>query len=671
LSIRAKEAIKTALAFALAYGFALKTGWMSPMWAGLTVVVIALPSAGQSLQKGILRLGGTLPGCLAALLIFALAPQSRWVALVLTSAWMFLATYMMLSRPAKAYLWNVAGFTCLIIMTGAFDSPADVFDRAQSRTVATVVGIIIYTVVTTFLWPQSNAGAIRKALGALLATQRKRFAALRKRATDVDAADADDSSDLRALHLREVQQLSALGQALQAEGSESQEVREVRPELERLRDLCGAVLDCLDRLETAVPTKGALRASLPTADAFLNEIDARFASMTALLNTDAEPRAPREVSLTLNREALAELQPLDRAGVVVGRNQLVSLDELTVEAVHCMHDLIARRAADATPRAGHAQKTPHRVSSPGYDLDHLRGAALVAATVLVGFVLWVFVNPPGHVSWVVLPPIVAMMVAGRQQLSATVFIRPTAIALAMGIAVYVFVLPKLSTFAELSVVLFAAMFVVNYYFKAIGQFAGMIGVLMGISVQQQQAYSFAAMANTYIFTLGSFVLVYAMSYMIQSPRPEKAVLSHREHLGRTEHSGRAIRAVAHRLAPPGAQQPAEQDRGLVESHRLPRVSKQYPGSHRGPRRPYAGHRVSRRRAPRFERLGVTPLARPGACRGNPCLADPARVHARGMVLEPGFPGCRSASRASFGMARGIGSTNRIVERGRARALSRR
>jgi uncharacterized membrane protein YccC len=636
LSIRAKEAIKTALAFALAYGFALKTGWMSPVWAGLTVVVIALPSAGQSLQKGILRLGGTLPGCLAALLIFALAPQSRWVALVLTSAWMFLATYMMLSRPAKAYLWNVAGFTCLIIMTGAFDSPADVFDRAQSRTVATVVGIIIYTVVTTFLWPQSNAGAIRKALGALLATQRKRFAALRKRATDVDAADADDSSDLRALHLREVQQLSALGQALQAEGSESQEVREVRPELERLRDLCGAVLDCLDRLETAVPTKGALRASLPTADAFLNEIDARFASMTALLNTDAEPRAPREVSLTLNREALAELQPLDRAGVVVGRNQLVSLDELTVEAVHCMHDLIARRAADATPRAGHAQKTPHRVSSPGYDLDHLRGAALVAATVLVGFVLWVFVNPPGHVSWVVLPPIVAMMVAGRQQLSATVFIRPTAIALAMGIAVYVFVLPKLSTFAELSVVLFAAMFVVNYYFKAIGQFAGMIGVLMGISVQQQQAYSFAAMANTYIFTLGSFVLVYAMS-----------------------------------LAPPGAQQPAEQDRGLVESHRLPRVSKQYPGSHRGPRRPYAGHRVSRRRAPRFERLGVTPLARPGACRGNPCLADPARVHARGMVLEPGFPGCRSASRASFGMARGIGSTNRIVERGRARALSRR
>ena len=518
MSTKTKEAIKTALAFALAYGFALKTGWMSPIWVGLTVVVIALPTAGQSLQKGVLRLSGTVPGCAAALVIVGLAPQNRWLALALTSAWMFFTTYMMLSRPSKSYLWNVAGFTALIIMTGAFESPADVFDRASSRTVATVVGILIYTLVTTFLWPQSNAGAIRKALEQLLATQRARFDALRASSTD-----PSDDADLRSLQLSEVQQLAALGQALQAEGSESYQVREVRPELERLRDLCSEILDCLDRLETSVPTKGALRAAFPTADSFLDEIDARFASMTALLGSNDAPRAPVEVSLSPDREALAQLAPLDRAAAVVARAQLASLDTLTAEAVRTMQDLVARRAEGARPQARRLQPTPVN-ASPGYDLDHLRGATLVAATVVVAFCLWVFVNPPGHASWMMLPPILAMMVAGRQQLSATVFIRPTAIALALGIAVYVFVLPRLSTFAELSVVLFAAMFVVNYFFTGIGVFAGMIGVLMGISVQQQQAYSFAAMANTYIFALGSFILVYAMSYMIQSPRPEKAVL---------------------------------------------------------------------------------------------------------------------------------------------------
>ena len=49
-NVMAAKAIKTALAFALAYGIALKTGWMSPVWVGLTVVVIAMPSAGQSLS---------------------------------------------------------------------------------------------------------------------------------------------------------------------------------------------------------------------------------------------------------------------------------------------------------------------------------------------------------------------------------------------------------------------------------------------------------------------------------------------------------------------------------------------------------------------------------------------------------------------------------------------
>ncbi|UCH29003.1 MAG: FUSC family protein [Myxococcales bacterium] len=518
MSTKTKEAAKTALAFALAYGLALKTGWMSPVWVGLTVVVIALPTAGQSLQKGVLRLSGTVPGCIAALVIVGLAPQSRWLALALTCAWMFFTTYMMLARPSKSYLWNVAGFTALIIMTGAFESPADVFDRASTRTVATVVGILIYTLVTTFLWPQSNAGAIRKALEQLLGTQRERFNALR-----AHPSDPGNDSELRELQLREVQQLAALGQALQAEGSESYQVREIRPELERLRDLCAQILDCLDRLETSVPTKGALRAAFPTVNPFLDEIDARFASMTALLTNEDAPRTPVEVSLSSDREALAELTPLDRAAAVVARGQLASLDVLTVETIESMEALVARPAERSRPDACQTQRTRAK-ALPGYDLDHLRGATLVAATVVAGFCLWVFVNPPGHASWVMLPPIVAMMVAGRQQLSAKVFIGPTAIALALGITIYAFVLPRLSTFAELGVVLFAAMFAVNYFTQGIGQFAGMVGVLMGISVQHHQAYSFAAMANNYLFTLGAFVLVYAMSYMIQSPRPEKAVL---------------------------------------------------------------------------------------------------------------------------------------------------
>lgn len=225
----------------------------------------------------------------------------------------------------------------------------------------------------------------------------------------------------------------------------------------------------------------------------------------------------------MDREALSQLPALDRAAVAVAKGQLESLDALTDEVVHQMQELVSNRSAVQT-RPDRIAESKQPVTSAGYDLDDLRGASLVAATVAADFFIWVLMNPPGHVGWIVLPGVVAMMVAGTQQLSATVFIRPTAIALAFGVAVYVFLLPKLSTFAELGLVLFAAMFIVNYFFKGIGQFAGMIGVLPGISVQHEQAYSFAAAANNYVYVLGSFMLVYGMSYIIQSPRPEKAVL---------------------------------------------------------------------------------------------------------------------------------------------------
>ena len=73
VSTKAKEAIKVSLAFVLVYFIAMQTGWMNPYWAGLAVALIALPTAGQSIHKGMLRLKGTIPGCIAALVILSLA----------------------------------------------------------------------------------------------------------------------------------------------------------------------------------------------------------------------------------------------------------------------------------------------------------------------------------------------------------------------------------------------------------------------------------------------------------------------------------------------------------------------------------------------------------------------------------------------------------------------
>ena len=75
LDTRFKEAFKVALAFAMVYGIALKMSWMNPSWAAFGVAMIALPTAGQSIHKGLDRLAGTIPGCIAALVILSPWPR--------------------------------------------------------------------------------------------------------------------------------------------------------------------------------------------------------------------------------------------------------------------------------------------------------------------------------------------------------------------------------------------------------------------------------------------------------------------------------------------------------------------------------------------------------------------------------------------------------------------
>lgn len=58
LSTRAKEAIKLGPSIVIANGIALRMDWANPQWVGFAVVMISLPTAGRSLNKGALRMLG-------------------------------------------------------------------------------------------------------------------------------------------------------------------------------------------------------------------------------------------------------------------------------------------------------------------------------------------------------------------------------------------------------------------------------------------------------------------------------------------------------------------------------------------------------------------------------------------------------------------------------------
>ena len=127
LSTRAKEAIKTALAMTIAYAIALQMSWDRPYWAAFAVGMIALPAAGASLQKGVLRMSGTLVAGVAALVFISLFSQERWWFMIALSLYLGYFAYMMMGKK-NPYFYQVCAFVCVII---CFDGAGDPINSFQ------------------------------------------------------------------------------------------------------------------------------------------------------------------------------------------------------------------------------------------------------------------------------------------------------------------------------------------------------------------------------------------------------------------------------------------------------------------------------------------------------------------------------------------------------------
>lgn len=152
-SNRVKTAIKTALAMVLAYGVALSMDWANPDWAGFSVAFCSLSTVGESLNKGLLRLSGTLLGGLAAFTLIALFPQDRWLFLICMTVFIGFCTFMMYGT-SRSYFWQVAGLSVpLLALAGGANAPND-FQTVILRTEETTLGILSYSLVWLLIWPR-------------------------------------------------------------------------------------------------------------------------------------------------------------------------------------------------------------------------------------------------------------------------------------------------------------------------------------------------------------------------------------------------------------------------------------------------------------------------------------------------------------------------------------
>ncbi len=515
LSTRTKQAIKTGLAVVIAYAIAFNLGWEKPFWAAFAVVMISLDTAGQSLNKATLRMLGTLVGGAVVFILIALFPQQRWLMMLSLSVYYGFCTYMM-TGSKRPYFWFVSAFVCMVIMVDAvpFD-PLRSFQIVVARVEETAMGIMVYSLISAFLWPRPSRGALYEASRTLSAAQHQLYRTYR--GLMAGQGTAEESQPLR---MREVHLLTGLGQALNAAETDSYEVWEVRRQWRRFHEQATTLGEALESWRESFPEVQPLDLTklLPNIEAVLLELDDRFAEIERMLTDEAPTRTPKPVSLVVEHKETLTHTHFQKAALAETKTQLDQLETLTRSLFDCVQDI-----------KGYARKTSkspaEEVSRRQYsiDPDRFADALRVMAAQWIGFLLWIYIDPPGHATFVFLTAhwtIGAVLMRRNPSALLPGFV----LGIVLAGVVYVFVMPHLSGYLELGLMLFAVTFGVFSLLSGLTRSTSMAIFYILTSIQNQQTYDFAHYANTSAAILLALALVVAISYVPRSPRPEKVFL---------------------------------------------------------------------------------------------------------------------------------------------------
>ena len=519
LSTRVKEAIKTALAMTIAYGISLAMGWDKPHWAGFAVAVISLSTTGQSLNKGLMRILGTFLGVGMAFLLIALFPQQRWGFMAVVSLYIAFCTYM-LAGPRYPYAWYVAAFVCLVIAASSSADAEQTFRVGMMRLQETGLGILVYSLIAVFLWQQNSAGPLVKAAGELITAQSqlwRHYCDFAKRGSDDKAA--------RPLRMQYAALARQFEQILKGAETDTYEVWELRYEWRRFRRLAQKLDEAFERWRHNLPEARMLDmvTLLPNLDAVENEVAARLIQVEAMLAGETPAVQTLPMAVALNKTEVRALGRFEKATVAVFKAQVAQIERLSRELLDCVAAIKGLKHRDP-PRPQKLQSDTHLTLDP----DRLQAVYRVLVTLWIAFLLWVYLDPPGHSSFVQLAGTMAMAMALNPQAPPQSLVAPFAWGCAGAGLLYVFVMPQLSGFAELGLMIFGYTFAVYYFFwqprQVLAKMGAIIGFLVLTAIQNQQTYSFAKYANSSAMIMLAILLPVVLWYLPPSPRPEKNCL---------------------------------------------------------------------------------------------------------------------------------------------------
>src|SRR5882757_8400988 len=167
-------ALRTFAAAMLALSIALKLDMPRPYWAMASVYITSNPLTGATQSKAVYRMLGTLIGAAGTIALvpnLVNAPELLSLAIAL---WVGVFLYFsLIDGTPRSYVFILSGYTVALLGFPILSAPQWTFDIVSSRVQEIMLGIVVASVVSTLVMPQSVASAIAAKADTWLADARR------------------------------------------------------------------------------------------------------------------------------------------------------------------------------------------------------------------------------------------------------------------------------------------------------------------------------------------------------------------------------------------------------------------------------------------------------------------------------------------------------------------
>ncbi|APP07073.1 FUSC family protein [Vibrio harveyi] len=529
-----KFATKVALSLTLAYLIPFAMGWPQASTAATTVMLIASTgSRRESFAKGTLRVLGTLVGAVIGLLLVGMFAQDRLLYMLSVSVVVSFIFYFRNAYQKDPTLLALTGVMVLMMSNGGDAEGA--FMYGVDRAYMTIFGVVLYTLVGTFLWPTKTEQNLRQLIEQLNQAQQALFNAILQNfeqktalqqdvVTNVEATENDEapSPTIDELLEKVFAAQNALEQRFATVSVECSDVSAYMKEWQLAVHFNKQITQELSVAAHSHFSHQQDRSCINNFDQATQEIQQLFKISQEMWANEGAAYRAQELNIEYNQAALADASHLVKGSALTLGHLLKlmhqSLSRLA-ESISCIDSV--------TNNVSFKQELPKQKSKfLWWDAENFKTAVKTFTTYWVAGLIWIYFNPPGGYSFVTFSTIFMSLLSFVPVHPFMLLILFT-FGFLFAVPSYVFILPGLELGAELGLFIFIYTFIGFYLFKGPVTIFYMIGLFV-LGLDNNMTYHFGILMTIMtLFYMVVFMIIFA-HYFPFSSRPEHLFLTLKE-----------------------------------------------------------------------------------------------------------------------------------------------